>query len=151
MNSYTYDAEGMLTATNSAQYVYDGLGERVQKTGGSNPTEVIYFNGHPIALLNATSGAWTYDLIWAGSNMVAEVPATQTALPVYRLLDHEGSLVATTDASGNVTGTNLMAPYGELSPPTPATRMCIRAYIRTRNMVATMPGTATTPPSKAAG
>jgi RHS repeat-associated protein len=103
----------MLTATNSAQYVYDALQQRVEKTGGSNPTEVIYFNGHPIALLNSSSGAWTYDLIWAGSNMVAEVPATQTALPVYRLLDHEGSLVATTDASGNVTGTNLMAPYGD--------------------------------------
>ncbi|MHB1675082.1 MAG: hypothetical protein ACYCSP_12625 [Acidobacteriaceae bacterium] len=36
-----------------------------------------------------------------------------TPAPVYRLLDHEGSLVATTDNSGNVTGTNLTMPYGE--------------------------------------
>ncbi len=112
MNTYAYDGEGMLTATNSAQYVYDALQQRVEKTGGSNPTEVVYFNGHPMALLNATSGAWT-DLIWAGSNMLAEVAGSQTATPVYRLLDHEGSLVATTDGSGNVTGTNLMMPYGE--------------------------------------
>ncbi len=60
----------------------------------------------------ASSGAWT-DLIWAGSNLLAEVAGSQTAAPVYRLLDHEGSLVATTDGSGNVTGTNLMMPYGE--------------------------------------
>ncbi|MHB1939134.1 MAG: RHS repeat domain-containing protein [Acidobacteriaceae bacterium] len=102
----------MLTATNSAQYVYDAFDQRVEKLGGSNPTEVVYFNGHPIALLNPSSGAWT-DLIWAGSNLLAEVPGSQTAVPVYRLLDHEGSLVATTDASGNVTGTNLLMPYGE--------------------------------------
>ena len=34
-------------------------------------------------------------------------------MPEYRLLDHEGSLVATTDGSGNVTGTNLLTPYGQ--------------------------------------
>jgi RHS repeat-associated protein len=45
--------------------------------------------------------------------MFAEVAGTQTAVPVYRLLDHEGSLAMTTDGSGNVTGTNLMTPYGE--------------------------------------
>ena len=112
MNTYAYDGEGMLTSAGGAQYVYDALQQRVEKLGGSNPTEVVYFNGHPMALLNATSGAWT-DLIWAGSNLLAEVAGSQTAAPVYRLLDHEGSLVATTDGSGNVTGTNLMMPYGE--------------------------------------
>ena len=112
MNTYAYDGEGMLTSVNGAQYVYDALQQRVEKTGGSNPTEVVYFNGHPIALLNPSTGAWT-DLIWAGSNLLAEVAGNQTAVPVYRLLDHEGSLVATTDGSGNVTGTNLMIPYGE--------------------------------------
>ncbi len=67
MNTYAYDSEGMLTSAGGAQYVYDALQQRVQKTGGSDPTEVVYFNGHPMALLNATSGAWT-DLIWAGSS-----------------------------------------------------------------------------------
>jgi RHS repeat-associated protein len=85
----------------------------VEKTGGSNPTEVVYFGGKPVALLNPSTGAWT-DLIWAGNNMLAEVAGNQTATPVYRLLDHEGSLVATTDNSGNVTGSNLIAPYGQL-------------------------------------
>ena len=102
----------MLTTVNGAQYVYDALQQRVEKTGDSNPTEVVYFNGHPIALLNPSTGAWT-DLIWAGSNLLAEVAGNQTATPEYRLLDHEGSLVATTDGSGNVTGTNELSPYGE--------------------------------------
>ena len=103
----------MLTAAGGAQYTYDALQQRVQKTGGSNPEEVIYFNGRPLALYNPASGAWT-DLIWAGDNMLAEVEGNQTAVPVYRLLDHEGSLIATTDGSGNVTGTDLMTPYGQM-------------------------------------
>ena len=89
--------------------MYDALDQWVEKTGGSNPTEIVYFNGHPIALLNPSSGVWA-DLIWAGSNMLAEVAGTQAATPVYRLLDHEGTLVATADGSGNVTATNLMTP-----------------------------------------
>ena len=113
MNSYAYDAEGMLTSSNGEQYVYDGYEHRVEKTGGGNSTEYIYFNGKPLALYNPANGAWT-DLIWAGSNLLAEVPGSQGAVPVYRLLDHEGSLVATTDNSGNVTGTNLLTPYGQL-------------------------------------
>ena len=86
---------------------------RVEKSGGSNPIEVVYFNDQPLALLNPSSGAWT-DLIWAGVHLLAEVPGSQTASPTYRLLKHEGSLAATTDASGNVTGTNLLTPYGQL-------------------------------------
>ncbi|MGO8720582.1 MAG: RHS repeat-associated core domain-containing protein [Acidobacteriaceae bacterium] len=109
-NTYAYNGEGMMTASDGAQYVYDALDQRVEKTGGSNPTEVIYFNGQPVALLSGT--AWT-DLIWAGGREIATVPGTQTAQPTYRLLDHEGSLVMTTDNSGNVTGTNLLSPYGE--------------------------------------
>ncbi|MGH9616401.1 MAG: RHS repeat-associated core domain-containing protein, partial [Acidobacteriaceae bacterium] len=105
-------AEGMLTSTNSAQYTYDALDQRVEKTGGSYPTETIYFNGEPIALLNASSGAYT-DLIWAGGRIIAEVAGTQSALPSYRLPDHLGSLAMTTDGSGNVTGTNVLSPYGE--------------------------------------
>ncbi len=73
----------------------------------------IEFNSRPTGTPTLHSGAWT-DLIWAGDNLLAEVPGTSpTAQPVYRLLNHEGTLVATTDASGNVTGTNLMMPYGE--------------------------------------
>ncbi|MGO8719815.1 MAG: RHS repeat-associated core domain-containing protein [Acidobacteriaceae bacterium] len=111
-NTYTYNVDGMLTASGGAQYVYAGLNQRIAKTGGSYPTETIYFLGQPIAFHNPSSGAYT-DLIWAGGHEIATVPGTQTAQPTFRLLDHEGSLVMTTDASGNVTGTNVLSPYGE--------------------------------------
>ena len=122
----------------------------MQKTGGSNPEEMIYFSGKPVALFNPVSGAWT-DLIWAGSNIVAEVPGSQGATPTWRLLDHEGSLVATTDNSGNIDSSNLIAPYGQLMATSTSDRTCIPAYIRTQSMAATMPGITTTPQSRPAG
>ena len=95
-----------------AQYTYDAMQQRVQKTGGSNPGEFVYFAGHPVALYNPASGAWT-DLIWAGDKLIAEAGSNPQNLS-YRLLDPQGSPVVTTDASGNVTGTVVYAPYGPL-------------------------------------
>lgn len=46
MNTYTYNAEGMLSSTNSAQYTYEALDQRVEKTGGSNPTEMNTWGSH---------------------------------------------------------------------------------------------------------
>ncbi len=82
----------------------------MEKIGGSHAGEVIYFGGRPVALYNPASGAWT-DMIWAGGNLLGEVTGSQA--PEYRLLDHEGSLVATTDGSGGVTGMDLLTPYGQ--------------------------------------
>ena len=112
-NSYAYNADGMITASGGATYTYDGLNQRVEKAGGSNPSETIYFGGMAIALLNASTGAWT-DLIYAGSSMIAEVAGTQTALPTYRQLDHLGSLAVQTNSSGTVTGSNVFLPFGDL-------------------------------------
>ncbi len=87
--------------------------QRVEKTGGSNAGEVVYFNGHPLALLNPSGNSWT-DLIWAGSDLLAEVPGSQAGSAVYRLLDHEGSLAATVNSAGGILTTNLFTPYGQL-------------------------------------
>ena len=73
----------------------------------------IEFNSPRPAPQNPRNGVWT-DRIWAGNNIIAEVPGSQTATPTWRLLDHEGSLVATTDNSGNINSSNLLAPYGQL-------------------------------------
>jgi RHS repeat-associated protein len=115
INAYTYNAEGLLTGTGNgtAQYIYDALEQRVEKLSGSNVGEVIYFNGHPIARLTATSSGsalnWTSDLLWAGDSLLAELGQSTT----YRLLDHEGSLALATDGSGNVLGANVLTPYGQ--------------------------------------
>jgi len=42
-----------------------------------------------------------------------DISYPQTAQPTFRLLDHEGSLAMTTDSSGNVTGSNVLSPYGQ--------------------------------------
>jgi RHS repeat-associated protein len=102
---------GSLASTESAQYTYDALEQRVEKTGGSGPGEFIYFNGVPIAVLSG--GSWT-DLIWAGKSMIGEVDGTESALPDYRLLDNEGSLVGLVDSSGTMTGPVVYAPYGQV-------------------------------------
>ncbi len=112
-NTYQYNADGMLTASSGAQYVYDALNQRVEKTVGSVATEYVYFQGRVLAELNPGTSAWT-DMIYAGGAMIAEVAGNQTATPVYRLLDHLGSLAMTTDNSGNVTGANVFLPFGQL-------------------------------------
>ncbi|MHB2008298.1 MAG: hypothetical protein ACYCOX_09640, partial [Acidobacteriaceae bacterium] len=43
------NADGMLTGSNGAQYVYDALDQRVEKTSGSASTEYIYFQGSVLA------------------------------------------------------------------------------------------------------
>ena len=48
---------------------------------------------------------------WAGSSLLADAAAGTTS--TYRLLDHEGTLAMATDASGNMLGTNVFAPYGQ--------------------------------------
>ena len=99
--------------SSGATYTYDAVDQRIAKTGGSNPTETIYFGVQPIAFHNPSSGAWT-DVIYAGSSMIAEVAGTQTALPTYRHVDHLGSLAIQTNNSGAVTGSNVFLPFGDL-------------------------------------
>ncbi len=118
INTYQYNADGMLTASSGAQYVYDALNQRVEKTVGSVATEYVYFQGRVLAELNpGSTPPWT-DMIYAGGAMIAEVKGSQTATPEYRLLDHLGSLAMTTDNSGNVTGANVFLPFGQLMSST---------------------------------
>ena len=108
----------MLTASSGAQYVYDALDQRVEKTVGSAATEYVYFQGRVLAELNpGSTPPWT-DMIYAGGAMIAEVAGNQTETPVYRLLDHLGSLAVQTDNSGNVTGSNVFLPFGQLMSST---------------------------------
>ena len=109
LHTYTYNIDGSVASASGTQYVYDAERQRVQ----AGTSEFIYFQGKPVALYNTSTGGWT-DLIWAGNNLLGEVAGNQTATPVYRLLDHDGSLIATTNGSGGVTGTTIYAPYGQL-------------------------------------
>ena len=63
-------------------YTYDAENQRVEKDGSSGATEFVYFDGRVVAELNPSSGAWT-DYINPGGGILAEVPGSQTATPLY--------------------------------------------------------------------
>ncbi len=111
-NTYQYRADGLMTGSNGVTYTYDALGQRVRKSGSAS-NEYIYFGGQLLAMRNPTTGAWT-DRIYGPTGALATVPGTQTGAPVYRAVDHLGSLNYTLDASGNITGVSSALPYGEL-------------------------------------
>ena len=98
---------------NTATHKVHEYGDRVRKNNGSSATEYIYSNGVPIGVYNPSNGSMT-DLVWDGSNMFAEVAGNQTATPDYRLTDQLGSLAVLTDGSGNVLGSNVYSPYGDI-------------------------------------
>ncbi|WP_263418904.1 RHS repeat-associated core domain-containing protein [Terriglobus albidus] len=109
-NIMTWDAENRIRSANGTTYVYDAEGNRVSKSGVGT-TETVYFGGKPVARLQA--GQWT-DLIYGPAGLLAEVPGTQNGSPSYRLLDHLGTQVATTDASGILSSVTDSAPFGQI-------------------------------------
>jgi len=110
-NTFTWDANEMISSSNGTSYFYDAEGSRVGKSG-SAPTDTIYFGGRPVARF--TGGAWT-DLIYGAGSLLAEVPGTQTGAPVYRMTDPLGSSVGTLSSTGALTGgIQDYAPFGEL-------------------------------------
>lgn len=111
VNNYAYNIDGTIGTIDGSSYVYDAQQQRVQANINGTTMDTVYFQGRPLAMWNPSNGAWT-DIVWAGSNMIAEVAGSESATPSYRLLDHLDSLVANTDNSGNVTGTIDYAPYG---------------------------------------
>jgi RHS repeat-associated protein len=104
----TWDAESRLTSAAGATYIYDAMGNRVEKQG-VGVTDTIYFGGRPIARFSA--GQWT-DLIYGPNGLLAEVAGTQTAQPTYRLLDHLGTEVGQTDASAQLINPLDYRPFG---------------------------------------
>jgi RHS repeat-associated protein len=112
-NTYSYDAEGKMSASNGALYTRDPFGQRVRKDFSGAATEYYYFGGTLLATRNPTSAQWT-DYIYAGGRLIAEIPVTSTDTAFYRIGDHLDSLAQKTDSTGNLLGTNDLSPWGEL-------------------------------------
>jgi RHS repeat-associated protein len=122
-NGYAYDAEGRVSGEGqyvvasptytfhpATTYVYDAGGSRVAKTG-SSAIDYIEFGGRQLARLSG--GQWT-DLIYGVGGLLAEVPGTQAGTPVYRMIDHLGSVAGTLDSSGNLLSSLDYAPFGQI-------------------------------------
>lgn len=111
-HSYTYDSNGMLlTSSDGATYTYDGKEQRSSVTSGGAESDYYYFGGRLFAI-NSPSG-WT-DLIYAGSQRIATVAGTQTAAPVYDVVDHAGSEVATVNGGTGAQSSLDYTPYGQV-------------------------------------
>ncbi len=108
--SMTWDAESRLISAGGATYVYDPEGNRVG-TQGVGVTDTIYFGGRPIARYSA--GGWT-DLIYGPNGLLAEVPGSENAEPVYRLTDHLGSDIGTVGNNGILTNPLDYTPFGQI-------------------------------------
>ncbi len=109
-NNMTWDAESRLTSVGGATYLYDADGNRVEKQG-SEVTDTIYFGGQPIARYAAGQST---DLIYGPTGLLAEVPGTQTGVPVYRLTDNLGTNVGSLSASGTLVDAIDHNPFGQV-------------------------------------
>src|SRR6185312_8291778 len=114
----SYDNEGRLTAwqnaptspTSTAQYLYDGEGNRVEQqvtTGGTSTTTVYVGDIEQVATTGGTTTTTTY--YYAGRQCVAlAVNGTFS----YLASDLLGSATVALDTSGTPTASQLYAPYG---------------------------------------
>jgi RHS repeat-associated protein len=114
-NSYTVEADGLLTGSNGAAYTYDSVGQRVRKDNGSASQEYFYFGGVLLGMRNVATANWT-DHIYGAGRFIASVPATAagSGSPTYRLGDHLDSLQNETNTSGTITTSTNITPYGAL-------------------------------------
>lgn len=106
----TWDAESRITSAGGGSYLYDAMGQRVE-SNGSGVVDTVYFGGRPVARLQ--NGQWT-DLIYGPTGLVAEVAGQENADPQYRLMDHLGTLVGTTDGSQLLKNPMDYNPFGAI-------------------------------------
>jgi RHS repeat-associated protein len=130
--SFGYDARGNLTSDGSSTYLFD-LENRLIVASGATNAGLTY---DPLGrLFQISTGVSTTRFLYDGDNLVAEYDGAGTLLrsyahapgedrpmvlyegawrgsPVYLHADHQGSIVAQTDASGAVTRINSYDQWG---------------------------------------
>ena len=132
---HTYNANGNLTARDSdafgydfnnrlmqsningtiTQYNYDGLGNRLSKTGDSTATRyVLDVNGSLSNILAETDNTGTITAYYVyGLGLISKI--LPNGIAWYYHYDSRGSTVAMTDAEENITDTYAYEPFGTLS------------------------------------
>jgi len=113
VTAYTFDVLGRIdsatTGATMSTFQYDSANRRIQKKVGSSPAiDYVWEGGHVLAEYDRATGVYT-DYVWAGSRMVASVRGAATTF------HHQDRLSTrlSTDASGNVIGTQSHFPFGE--------------------------------------
>jgi RHS repeat-associated protein len=119
-HTYQWDAEGRMVSVDgvagqacrstwTACYVYNALGQRVEKVVGSSYTETEYdLSGEPIAENNRLG--WIGGFIPLGSRHLAHL---QNAATYFVHINKLGSTAQVTDYSGAVAQDQLFYPFGQ--------------------------------------
>ena len=112
-HTYAYDAENRLTTVDggsTATYVYDAMGNRVQKTAGSSTANYLYDLDGNITTDLLPSGTDAADYIFAGGQLIAEYTSGTT---YFIHTNHLGTPSVITNLSGASIDCNSTYPYGE--------------------------------------
>jgi len=111
--TFLYDVENrMVGASGGVALSYDPLGRLYQVTGSSGTTTFLYDGDALVAEYNGTTLLRRHV-----HNVGADVPVvtfegTGLATPRYLFADHQGSIIAWSDAGGSVLGINSYDEYG---------------------------------------
>jgi RHS repeat-associated protein len=106
-HSYTWDAENRLVSADGAAYVYDAFGRRVK---GPSYAYSFDLSGQPVVILNAATGAATYQEIYAGGCHLATYYNGAT---YFHHSDWLGTERVRTGVSGAVAETCTNLPFGD--------------------------------------
>ena len=118
-NAFSYGPDGLATSctlgTSTVSFTYSAGGVRVKESGASGTRYFAVNLADPfkrvLAELDA-NGATVRSYIWAGNRLLCMLDSA--GVPRYAHGDVQGSVIALTDSSGNVTDQFAYGPYGEL-------------------------------------
>jgi RHS repeat-associated protein len=114
-HSYTYDIENRLVgAPGGLVLAYDPLGRLFQTSGGTFPTTRYLYDGDALAVEYAGDGVMLRRHVhWTGADVpMVTFEGAGLTQPRYQHTDHQGSIVALSDASGNPAVINRYDEYG---------------------------------------
>lgn len=112
-NSYTYDAEGRISAVNGGtKYIYDAEGYRVAKedsSGGVIASYVLGLGGEQVAEMNG-SGQWQHSNVYAMGRLLATYDSAGTH---FHLADALGSRRVQAQPNGTAEYWCINYPFGD--------------------------------------
>lgn len=116
--TYTYDATGRLVTAGTAQYQYNGLGERAAKTNGTAFTHYVYDESGKLLGEYDAAGQPLREYAWLGAMPVAVLDYATPGTPALYAVetDHLVTPRLVTDASGQPRWRWLSAPFGDTPP-----------------------------------
>ena len=113
-HSYTYDAEGNLTAVDggaTAKYVYNALNQRVETTNAGGTYEFLYDNaGRRISRWLTSNSGNEGNIYWGNQLLAFRASDSHT---YFEHPDWTGTTRVRTDYGGNVAGSMATLPFGD--------------------------------------